>query len=55
MPNGKKNKASVDYSKSTGRDRCGNCVHYEAGKRLCELVQGRIEADMWCKLYKRRK
>ena len=52
----KKSKASVDYS--LGGDHCGACVHFineneatETGE--CELVEGSIKEDYWCKLFKR--
>lgn len=52
----KRSKASVDYS--LGGDHCGACVHFineneatETGE--CELVEGSIEEDYWCKLFKR--
>ncbi len=52
----KRSKASVDYSQ--GGDHCGACMHFieaaenEVGK--CELVEGGIGEDMWCKLFKRK-
>ncbi len=55
----KRSKASVDYSQ--GGDHCGACTHFidedeneatETGK--CELVEGGIGEDMWCKLFKRK-
>ena len=52
----KRSKASVDYSQ--GGDHCGACTHFidedekgETGR--CELVDGSIREDMWCKLFKR--
>jgi 8-oxo-dGTP pyrophosphatase MutT (NUDIX family) len=42
-------KASVNYGKSTGHDRCGNCVHFRGGS--CERVAGDIDPGDWCELY----
>jgi hypothetical protein len=56
----KRFKAAVDYS--LGGDHCGACVHFieaaeneasETGK--CELVEGDIGEDMWCKLFARKR
>ena len=52
----KASKASVNYS--LGGDHCGVCKHFiaeneatEIGK--CELVEGDIGEDMWCRLFER--
>lgn len=54
----KKSKASVNYS--LGGDHCGACTHFineneatETGE--CELVEGAIKEDFWCKLFSRKK
>lgn len=54
---GKRSKASVDYS--LGGDHCGVCTHFigedeatETGH--CELVDGAIREDYWCRLFKRK-
>ena len=53
---GKRSKASVNYS--LGGDHCGACTHFinenEASESVeCELVEGVIDEDFWCKLFKR--
>lgn len=56
----KASKASVGYS--LGGDHCGACTYFiesaeneatETG--LCELVEGPIGEDMWCRLFERKR
>lgn len=53
----KRGKASVNYRKATGNQRCGACAHfqtggaYKAAAGTCELVAGVIEATDVCDLY----
>jgi len=51
---GKRAKSSVDYSRSTGSDRCDGCVNFIAPDR-CQRVKGAIEPDYWCRLFEARK
>jgi uncharacterized protein len=44
-------KAEVDYSPSTGDDRCDGCVHFENG--ACEIVKGEIDPAYWCQRFER--
>lgn len=44
-------KEEVDYSEGMGKTRCKNCVHYE-GNHSCELVEGTINPEYWCKKFK---
>lgn len=45
-------KDAVDYSPSSGDDRCGNCAYFEvAAKRQCLRVSGGIDRDYWCRLH----
>jgi len=48
----KKSKGQVNYSKGMKKTHCGNCRYFLAKQRICDLVAGRIEANMWCKLWK---
>ena len=60
-PAGKRSKSSVNYS--LGGDHCDVCVHFiedetseqEPEIGACELVEGQIREDYWCKLFKRKK
>lgn len=45
----KKPKDKVDYSKGMPKSHCGICKYYHDHK--CDLVAGRIEPHMWCKLF----
>lgn len=54
----KQPKSAVNYS--LGGDHCGACTHFidenertETGR--CELVEGTIDEDYWCKLFKRKR
>ena len=49
---GKQTKASVEYGEGMPNAHCGICKHYLGG--ACELVQGAIAPDMWCKLFEQR-
>lgn len=46
----KLSKTEVDYSAGKGDDRCKNCKHFIAGGS-CELVEGEIDPDYWCKKF----
>jgi hypothetical protein len=48
----KRSKKSVDYSRGMGSKRCRNCVHY-LGKGVCERVEGLIDPEFWCELFRR--
>lgn len=52
MPD-KKSKDEVDYRPGEPGERCGVCEHFKAPAR-CELVAGRIDRNMWCKLFERK-
>lgn len=40
---------AVSYGKSAGADRCAGCPHFLGA--ACELVEGEIAPNGWCKLY----
>jgi hypothetical protein len=42
---------AVDYSPSSGDDRCGNCVLFLKARKQCQRVAGAIDADWWCRLH----
>lgn len=44
-------KAEVDYSKGLPQAHCGICEHYR--DHSCEIVEGEIEPDHWCRKFKR--
>lgn len=46
-----KTKAEVDYSRGHAGSRCGVCVYFHHTTRTCDLVEGDIHPDMWCKLF----
>jgi hypothetical protein len=46
----KKYKDEVDYSKGKPNAHCSLCKHYYDHE--CDLVQGYIQPQMWCKLFK---
>lgn len=48
-----RSKESVDYSKGMKSAKCGICEHFRPPS-ACTEVAGKIEADMWCKLFKRK-
>jgi len=50
----KESKVSVGYSKGHVASHCGNCRHFRPKTDSCTKVEGRIEADMWCKLWERK-
>lgn len=52
MPDQKLTKEEVDYSRGMGTRRCFLCRHFEP-PHACELVEGRIQPDMWCKKFER--
>ncbi|MGA7951185.1 MAG: high-potential iron-sulfur protein [Thiobacillaceae bacterium] len=48
----KVSQASVQYqSQPKGEQKCGGCQHFIAGSNTCELVDGQISPDGWCKLW----
>ena len=53
----KKSKAAAGYS--LGKPHCGMCVHFTESAKgetgSCELVEGGIDEDMWCRLYKQKR
>jgi hypothetical protein len=49
----KKTKKEVNYSKGYAPAHCGICTHYSA--KTCELVAGKIDPSMWCKLFEKKK
>lgn len=55
----KKSKGPVEYSKSTGADRCDGCEHWLASKDTgpelsrCQLIDGLVRVDRWCRLYEK--
>jgi hypothetical protein len=57
MPN-KKTKKEVDYSKGMAKAHCSICANYIFYKHMmakCEVVNGSVEPDMWCKLFEKKK
>ncbi len=55
----KKSKGSLDYSRSTGLDRCGGCSNWMGHPVLelapCKIVDGLARVDRWCRAYAARK
>jgi hypothetical protein len=49
----KVSKVSVGYSKGMPKSHCGICEHYLKGGN-CTKVEGRIEPEMWCKLFQKK-
>ncbi|MBO0710760.1 MAG: hypothetical protein J2P47_05710 [Acetobacteraceae bacterium] len=49
----KDTKAQADYGPARQGQRCGLCQHYRIG--YCTMVEGNIQANMWCKHFKMRK
>jgi hypothetical protein len=46
---GKHEKSEVNYSKSTGKDKCETCSHFEVERKDgCTEVVGLIEPEYWC-------
>ena len=45
-----------DAGYGPGLPHCGVCVHFSENEKTevgsCELVLGKIDEDMWCKLFK---
>jgi hypothetical protein len=51
-PSGKVSQASVQYqAQPKGEQKCGACQHFSAGSNTCELVEGQISPEGWCKLW----
>lgn len=48
----KRTKASVDYKEGERDRHCSICEMWIPGGR-CEVVEGPIRGDYWCRLYKR--
>lgn len=38
-------------SKPNNGQACKDCMHFEADKKQCKVVDGTISADGWCTLY----
>lgn len=49
----KLSKEEVDYSEGKANDRCKNCVHFQSPD-ACELVEGDIDPNYWCKKFEMR-
>ncbi len=49
----KLSKEAVDYSPGKGQSRCFLCEHF-IPRQSCEIVEGRIREDYWCKRFKAR-
>lgn len=49
---GKRSKASVDYSHGMEGRYCRTCEHFEAPDG-CTKVEGKIDGAMWCKLWQK--
>lgn len=50
----KQPKEAVDYSEGKGNDRCQRCQHFLPGDGpmgQCQLVEGPIDPEGWCKLF----
>lgn len=47
----KVSKSSVNYSEGMKASHCGNCSYFN-GLFSCQRVQGFIESNMWCELWK---
>jgi hypothetical protein len=46
----KKSKEEAKYqNKPNGQQQCSKCKHFMAGK--CEIVEGEISPDGWCKFF----
>ena len=46
----KKSKEEANYQeKPNGQQQCSKCKHFMAGK--CEIVEGDISANGWCKFF----
>lgn len=50
----KKTKHEVVYSKGMKLAHCGICQHYNSRNRSCAIVEGSIDASMWCMRFKKR-
>jgi hypothetical protein len=48
-------KATVDYGPGKPEAHCGICKYFIEKDGKCRRVIGEVEADMWCKLFKREK
>ena len=49
---GKVSQASVQYqTQPKGEQKCGACQHFIAGSNTCNLVDGQISPEGWCKLW----
>lgn len=46
-------KKQADYDRGMGASRCRNCTHYRPPH--CEVVEGTVRPEMWCKYFKRRR
>lgn len=50
----KLSKEEVDYSPGMGQRRCYLCEHF-IPRDSCEIVEGRIKQDYWCRKFSRNK
>lgn len=56
---GKKDKKEVDYSTGMRQSRCAFCEYFVPENQgsndgTCTKVKGRINGEMWCKLFRRK-
>ena len=52
---GKYLKAEVDVRlPAKGMDHCKDCVHYQPITETCEIVEGLVLRNDWCKRFKRK-
>lgn len=47
-------KKDADYGHGMGETRCKNCQHFIA-PRSCRKVQGEVDREAWCKLFRWRR
>jgi len=51
-------RSKVGYENpAKGENHCGECAHYEGGKRYtgeCRIVRGTVMAKAWCERFKER-
>lgn len=49
---GKVSQANVHYqAQPKGEQKCGGCLHFEAGSGTCKLVEGQVSPEGWCDLW----
>lgn len=49
-----KDEVGYEHPSKHGQEDCGDCVHFQVlAKNHCEIVDGIIKSEDWCRKFKR--